>query len=181
MLVESVVLIRKGLENPGYGVNVKLQEVPRFAEDPQPRDVAAFLDPCTSEAVYRGNLGTDRPLCIVSQPRSFEIEGEDHAVKVDTDVQGMEIAIAYVTENSAIKNPEGLRATYYTMRAMQRAARALFLNDNAGDREWNNVQLRDILSIQVVPQETPFEGIDDLLIAGVMYLRLGVRDTEPNE
>ncbi len=181
MLVETVVMIREGLASDVYGVNFQLQEVPRYAEDPQPRDVAGFLDPCTSEAVYRGNLGSDRPLCIVSQPRSFEIEGEDRALKVDTDVQGMEIAVAYVTEDSAIKSPEGLRATYYTLRAMERALRALFLNANSGDREANNIQLRDLLSIQVVAQESPFEGIDDLIIAGALFLRMGIRDTEPNE
>lgn len=180
MFVEVVRLIRQGLENQEYGVNLQLQEVPRFSGDDRPREIAGFLDPYTHHSLARGNLGTDRPLVIVAKPEPHVIRGEDPTV-IDTDTQGMRITIAYVTELSVVNTPEGLVEAAYTMRAMARAARSLFLNANSGDREANNIQVRDLLDIDVMPSNIPFEGIDDLVVAGAMILKVGVRDTEPTE
>ena len=47
MIVETVRLIRQGLESQKYGVNYQIQEVPRFSEDDRPRPVMGFLDPYT--------------------------------------------------------------------------------------------------------------------------------------
>ena len=180
MIVETSITIRKGLADNRFGVNFQLNSLPLFDEHKRPRQVAAIWDPFTNEGMWQGNLGTARPLILVSQPRPYIIEGEVRADVTSTDPSGMELAVAYVTEAARQKSPGALLEVGYTLRAMQRVIWEFFKPDYAeSDRVVNNIQVRDCLEMTVTPADSPFEGVEDVRVAGLMFLRLGIRDVEP--
>lgn len=177
MVNETVRIYRRALEHESYGVNAKLPGVPRFPEDPEPRQVKRVLE-VTRDKVASGRVTFSLPAVLVAVPGEFDVEPEVMTGKRDTTTPGIPVAIGFAVEKAAEGSPQRITEAWYLLRAAMRSVREVMKTENADERLENDVQVRDAVRMRVLPN--PVEIADTgVLVACALVVYTLVRDKEP--
>lgn len=169
-------MLAAALADETTGVNAQLDTVPRDAGDPRPPDVVGVLDQTLDDLASRDPEGVvDWPVIIVRWVDLGDLEGTSPTGH--RDALTAVVAAGYVTRKA--DTAAALRDAGYTLRAMQRALRALDLKDpnTAQERLRNGISLRAKRSLAVPGPLTVLEN--GVGVVAALHITCEVRDTEP--
>lgn len=168
MVKETLRLLTDALNHPTYGVNIQLDQI---AGSTAP-NVTAY-DETRNDQVAMGHNAEPYPSLNVVLAEPANMQGEVHTSLRDG--ISLPIAIGYVGRNT--DSAEGVCHLWDTIRAVQFCLRDWLRNENAADRELNNVQVVSCTEISVLPNMV---GPNDALVPGGLIATLYVRDVYPS-
>ena len=179
MIVEASRMFRKALEDGSYGVNAKLNGLPRRPDMKAPRPVANLMDWTVDDMAVRGEPGNDLPCIIIPQPEQFEMKGEVTVTIRDTESLGIRLSAALITEATMAETAAGSVEAALIVRAMTQCLATWLSNAKADDRVTDYIQVRDASSLWwsldvVIDKDRP-----DTAIAGGVMLDVMLRDLKP--
>jgi hypothetical protein len=174
VILETVERVATWLGHATHGVNALLPGVPRIGADAEPPAVAAILNERQHGNAARGHLPADQltPALLVSfaEDASYDLALEQSVA----DVQLLVVGIAYAIRD--VDSEEAVRHGYYTMVAVRRSLRRLFVTGVAADRTVGTVTLVQPVSLRQSPAWTP---IEDVVVTSALLAGYFVRDTAP--
>lgn len=140
----------------------------------RPPDVAVIMDELTDAELARRRLSTENvgPWLAVLLPNDVEIEGEVRTSHLDSDQ--FTVLVGYGNRKTATH--ELARDTYHTMRAVRRSLRQLHRNENAVQRQHEQIQLVLCRGIRMLKLEMTWR---DLLLTGGLVATYLVRELAP--
>lgn len=164
MVKETIRMCSNALASDEYGVNFFLSgsSVPLVVVGDETRDNEVAL----------GNPMTPFPSLSVILGEPLELDGE--VMTSYRDGIDMTLLIRYMGREVGVA--QGVSDMWDTMRATQRCLRQWLSNDNAVDRQLDDVQVIAATGMTVLPNSV---GAEDVMIPGGILLRLRVRDIAP--
>jgi hypothetical protein len=165
MVKETIRMVADAITNETYGVNV-------FLSGSGAPPIASVGDETRDDEVAMGNPSKPYPSLSVGLGEPLQLEGE--VMTAYRDGIDLSIQIAYMGRD--VKIAQGNTDMWDTMRALQKTLRQWLLNENAPDRELDDIQVINATGMEVLPNAS---GPEDLVIPGGIILRLRVRDIAP--
>lgn len=173
MILETVRVVSAALENLTYGVNAQLASLDIDSGDTVPTNIVTIGNETEDFLVAMGRVVTPFPSLSVALDGDADLDGE-----VLTTIRDAEIPIAIRMGLSNDQAQNGLRDTYYYLRAVIKTLRDLSSNSNIADRTRNNICVAEILELTHRPL---FREIEDTngIVTGQLIVTYKVRDVNP--
>lgn len=170
MVVPVLRMVTTALLSPTYGVNVQLPLLNIDPSDTVPPAITGILSELTSIELAFDRIPKDQtfPALLVSLDGEFDITANDMNNYREAEIP---VLVHHVTKN--IDTAKAFSESYYTMQAALHCLSAFQLNQNAGDRERNNVQ---ILGVTAIRHTKNFQNLDDAFVTTGLKLTFTVRD-----
>lgn len=171
MILETIRAVADALDNATYGVNAQLASVPLDAGDSTPTSVATITDATRDYLTAVGRLPQTRPCLTVALAEPVTMDGE----VMQSDRNGeVDLIIRYGMDDADTE--QGVRDTFYTLRAVVQSLRDFNSNDNASDRQRNGIMVLECTNIRHLP---PFTVVADDTMCSGLFVTFRVRDTQP--
>lgn len=174
MQLELNRIVADWLGHATYGVNAKIDLVPRDGADPAPPDLVTITDETRSFTIAAGRLPkapAAYPLLAVTVK---SINYDD-----PTQPNALGDARATVTIRYAERQADqdlGLQNASYTLRAVVMSLRELAKDDHVASRTRDSVRVYAVERLEQVPL---VQGVDDAWITGAVEVTYWVRDILP--
>jgi len=170
MTLEFVRSVTDALLSSEYGVNRKVNRLNVDPGDPWPPEVQYIGDTTRHDPAADWDTPPKLPALYVAPSAPGSFQGEVPTVFRDGEA---EVAIWYVSKDPS--PADSVRDTLYTLRAVVQTLAEWLSNDHAADRQRNNVQVIQAVSLN---WGLTFEPIGDRGATGAVTLRVSLRDQE---
>jgi hypothetical protein len=173
MILETIRIVSEALENGTYGVNAQLSSLDIDSGDTVPTNIVKVGNETEDFLVAMGRVVTPLPSLNVALDGDVDLDPEVMTIVRDGDVV---IAIRVGQSNDQAQN--GMRDTYYYLRAIQKTLRDLSANGNIDARTRNNICVGEITEMIHRPL---FREIEDTnaVVTGQLIVTYRVRDNNP--
>jgi hypothetical protein len=171
MLIETLRMVADALATGSIGVNAQLASLPRDSTDEAPPAVIGVFDSTRSAQVATGRYPNVFPSLVVTLDGNVPLDGE---VMSNIRQAAVTVLIRYITKD--IASEQGNQATYYTLRAVQKALRDFLSNTHSDMRSRNDIHITVCDSMEHVEL---FQPIDDASCTGGIRATFKVRDIQP--
>ena len=168
MILETLRMVRDGLEHAGTGVNAVLSTLPIDPGDTKPRRIERIVCAADTRDVAQLKVHDD-PYIAVMQSGPAQMQGEVGQVTRDSD--SLPVSVLYVTKR---QGDEVVEESLYVIRAVVKAIRELMRSSREADRLRNGICILSTRHIVAGPTD---EELGTGRIRAEVALDLAVRDT----
>ena len=173
MILETIRVVSTALSNGEYGVNAQLSNLDIDSGDTVPTNISKVANETEDFGVALGRVATPFPSLNVALDGDVDMDGE-----VQTTFREGEVTLVIRLGLANDQSDDGMRDTYYYLRAVEKTLRVLSSNVKEDDRKRNNICVAEILDMT---HKTLFREIEDTnaIVTGQLVVKYKVRDVNP--